>query len=200
MNTPINQTQLNELQSQVEAEYKATQQQMAKLQAQQAELLKGDGVSQEDATMAHGNVTDEELAELIRRAAEAASALIHGDIRTYLTLIKHAEGYTLMDPFGGEPTRGFDASSERLEAMQRFFQAGEAELELVGSYMSGDLVVLVVIERQHGQIGGLPDQDWSLRVTWVFRREGSEWRVVHRHADPLVHGISLDQLAALAHG
>ena len=150
--------------------------------------------------MGNENVTDEELAELIRRTAEAASALIRGDIRTYLTLIPHADEYTLMDPFGGEPTRGFDASSESLEALERFFQGGEAELELVESYTSGDLVVLVVIERQHGQVGGLPDQDLSLRVTWVFRRDGSEWRQVHRHADPLVHGISLEQLAALACG
>src|SRR5215207_4867485 len=73
---------------------------------------------QEVATMAHGNVTDEELAELIRHTAEAASALIRGDIRTYLTLVPHAEDYTLMDPFGGEPTRGFDASSESLEALE----------------------------------------------------------------------------------
>src|SRR5829696_6799414 len=150
--------------------------------------------------MAHGNVTDEELAELIRRTAEAASALIGGDIRTYLTLIPHAEDYTLMDPFGGEPTRGFDASRESLETTERFFQGGEAELELVESYTSGDLVVLVMIERQHGQVGGLLDQDLSLLVTWVFHREGSELRQVHRHADPLVHGISLEQLAALARG
>jgi ketosteroid isomerase-like protein len=150
--------------------------------------------------MAHRNVTDAELAELIRRTAEAASALIGGDVRTYLTLLKHAEDFTLMDPFGGEPTRGFEPSSERLEALERFFQGGEAELKPVQSYTSGDLVVLVVIERQHGQVGGLPDQDLSLRVTWVFRREGSEWRQVHRHADPLVHGISLEQLAALARG
>ena len=34
----------------------------------------------------------------------------------------------------------------------------------------------------------------------ISSREGSEWRVVHRHADPLVHGISLEQLAALARG
>ena len=82
--------------------------------------------------------------------------------------------------------------------MERYFQGGEAELELVQSYASGDIVVLVVIERQHGEVGGLPDQDWSLRVTLVFRREGSEWRLVHRHADPLVHSISLEQVAALA--
>jgi len=150
--------------------------------------------------MTHRNVTDEELAELIRRTAEAASAFIRGDMRRYLTLITHADDYTLMAPFGGEPRHGFDSSSERLESMERYFQAGEADLELVQSYTSGDIVVLVVIERQHGQVGGLPDQNWSLRVTLVYRRDGSEWRLVHRHADPLVHGMSLEQVAALARG
>ena len=150
--------------------------------------------------MAHGNITDEEVAELIRRTAEAASALIRGDIHGYLTFIKHADDYTLMDPFGGEPRHGFDASSEHLEALERYFQGGEAELELVQSYASGDIVVLVVIERQHGKVGGLPNQDWSLRVTLVFRRDGSEWWLVHRHADPLVHGMSLEQAAAIARG
>jgi ketosteroid isomerase-like protein len=64
----------------------------------------------------------------------------------------------------------------------------------------GDTVVLVMIERQHGQVGGLPDQDWSLRVTQVYRRDGSDWQVVHRHADPLVHAIDLEHAAALARG
>ena len=36
-----------------------------------------------------------------------------------------------------------------------------------------------------------------MRVTQVYRREGSEWRLVHRHADPLVNGISLEQAAAI---
>ena len=115
--------------------------------------------------MAHENVTDEELAELTRRTKEAASALIRGNVRTYVTLVPHADDFTLMDPFGGESTRGFDPSSEHLEALERFFEGGEAQLEVVESYTSGDLVVLVVIERQHGRVGGLADQDLSLRVT-----------------------------------
>jgi ketosteroid isomerase-like protein len=148
--------------------------------------------------MAQTHVTDEERTELIGRTAEAASAFIRGDMRRYVALITHADDYTLLAPFGGDPTHGFDSSSERLDAMERYFQAGEAKLELVQSYTSGDIVVLVAIERQHGQVGGLLDQDWSLRVTLVFRREGTTWQLVHRHADPLVHGISLEQLAALA--
>jgi ketosteroid isomerase-like protein len=151
--------------------------------------------------MTQGNVTDEEVADLIRRTAEAASALIRGDIRTYLTHIRHADDYTLMAPSGGEPRRGFDASDQALEAMEQYFHGGgEAELEVFQTYTSGDMVVLVAIERQHGEVGGLPDQDWSLRVTLVFRREAGEWRLVHRHADPLVHGIGQEQLAAIARG
>ena len=117
---------------------------------------------QEDAVMAQSNVTDEERAELIRRTAEAASALMRGIMRRYLTLIRHAADYTLMNPFGGAPIRGFDASPEHVASMERFFgRDGEAELERVQSYTSGDIVVLVVIERQHGEVGGLPDQDWG---------------------------------------
>jgi ketosteroid isomerase-like protein len=150
--------------------------------------------------MSQQSVTEEELAELIQRTTEAAKAYIRGDMRTYFALMRHGDDYTLMSPFGGEPERGFDTSPDRLEALERFFQGGEAELEVVETYASGDLVVLVAIERQHGEVGGLPDQDWSLRVTWVFRRDGSGWRQVHRHADPLVHPINLEQLAALARG
>ena len=70
---------------------------------------------------------------------------------------------------------------------------------MVATYATGDLVVLVTIERARAEVGGLPEQDWSLRVTQVFRREGAAWPLVH-HADPLVNGISLEQAAALARG
>ena len=55
-----------------------------------------------------------------------------------------------------------------------------------------------MIERQHGQVGGLPDQDWSLRVNHVYHRGDAHWQLVHRHADPLVRQIELEGLATLA--
>jgi len=57
--------------------------------------------------------------------------------------------------------------------------------------------VLVMIERQHGRMGDLADQNMSLRVTHVYRRDGSDWRLVHRHADPLVQTMELPELNAL---
>jgi ketosteroid isomerase-like protein len=149
--------------------------------------------------MAQENVTAADVAELVRHTAEAATAYIQGDIRRYLTLIKHGDDYTLMPPYGGEPKRGFDVEGA-LESTPKMFRGGEAELELVQSDAAGDMAVLVAIERQHGEVGGMPDQDWSLRVTLVFRREGREWRLVHRHADPLVHAISMEQMSVLARG
>ena len=47
---------------------------------------------------------------------------------------------------------------------------------------------------------GLPDQDWSLRVTLVFRRTADGWELLHRHADPLVRPIPFDHRAQLARG
>jgi ketosteroid isomerase-like protein len=146
------------------------------------------------------SVSDEDVAGLVRRCAVAAKALIRGDVRGYLGLIRHADDYTLMPPFGGATRHGFDSSAEAVEELARFFNAGEADVELARSYASGDLVVLVLVERQHGEVGGLPDQDWSLRVTLVFRREGDDWLLVHRHADPLVRELGIQRAAELARG
>ncbi len=150
--------------------------------------------------MTQERASEDELAGLVRVTEEAASAFVRGDMTRYLELITHADDYTLMAPFGGAPRHGFDDSAEYKAELERYFADGEAEVELVQSYVAGELAVLVVIERQHGRVGGLPDQDWSLRVTLVFRRGGSGWQLVHRHADPLLKGINLEQAAAIARG
>ena len=144
--------------------------------------------------------TEEDLSQLIGRVADAASAIINGDITRYTELIGHTDDYTLMAPLGGPVRRGFDSSPEALAATARYFQGGEARLEVVETYASGDLAVLVAVERQHGAVGGRPDQDVSLRVTSVFRRTGSGWQLAHRHADPLVQETDWDRLGAVVRG
>ncbi len=146
------------------------------------------------------SISEDEVTSLFRRAAEANEALINGDVSGYLRLITHADDFTLMTPFGGTPTRGFEPTPERVAALARFFKSGRSELELVRAYASADLVVLVIIERQQAAVADLPEQDWSLRVTLVYRRAGDEWQLAHRHADPLARGITVEQAAAIARG
>ena len=150
--------------------------------------------------MTSAEITEQDLAALIERWSEAAQLYMDGDLRSYAAIARHAEDYTLLPPQGGAARSGFDGSDEAVEWTARTFRGGRAELEVVRTYASGDLAVLVAVERQAGTVGDLPPQDWSLRVTLVFRREGTEWRLVHRHADPLVSTIDLGLFAAIARG
>ena len=145
-------------------------------------------------------VEKSEAAVLIERSAEANAALMRGDVDRYRTLVPVSADFTLMSPFGGAPSHGATLTDERWEAMRRFFRNGTLRQELVQSYATADMIVLATIERAHVEVGGLPAQDWALRVTQVYRRAGTGWQLVHRHADPLAGGVSIAQAAALARG
>ena len=140
------------------------------------------------------------IAELIKGAEEKNAAFIRGDMDRWAKLTRIASDFALMQPFGGPASHGFDTSPKRLAESAKYFRNGEAKLEVAQTYASDGLVVLVMIERQHAEVGGLPDQDWSLRVTEIYRKEASVWQLVNRHADPLVQRITLEQAATLARG
>lgn len=141
-----------------------------------------------------------QIAELVQRSAEGNAALMRGDARTYMSRVPLGDDFLLMSPFGGPPSQGAPYTPERIEAIARFFRNGRLEQELIRSWSSPDTVVLATIERSHVEVGGLPAQRWALRVTLVYRREGADWRLVHRHADPLALGITVAQAAAIARG
>ncbi len=146
--------------------------------------------------------TPESTAQQLAAVSERANdALVRGDFARYRELVSFTPDFTLMSPFGGPPTHGAQLTEDRLAALGRFFRNGRLAQEVVQTYASQDMVVLAVIERAaQVEVGGLPAQDWALRVTLVYRRVGTAWQLAHRHADPLVAGISLAQSAALARG
>lgn len=147
-----------------------------------------------------GDSASNPVAELLDRSGRANAALMRGDLEGYRALVTYSDDFTLMSPFGGPPSRAADYTPERLAALARFFRNGRFAQELVQAYASADMVVLALIERQNVEVGGLPAQDWALRVTLVYRRDGDAWRLAHRHADPLAGGVTLQEAAALARG
>lgn len=74
---------------------------------------------------------------------------------------------------------GFLATTPRSsDVMRRGAWSGEAAQELVQVYASRDMVVLAVVEHGHGEVGGLPAQDWPLRVTLIYvKAQSGGWRI-----------------------
>lgn len=140
------------------------------------------------------------LVELIAMAQNSAKAYLSGDLDTYAEVLPHATDYTLMPPFGGPTRHGFVLDEEARQAARETFRGGQVQVEVDASYVADDLAVLAVVERQRGLVGELTEQDWSLRVTLVFRRDSGQWRLVHRHADALVHPIGWHTFAQLTRG
>lgn len=132
--------------------------------------------------------------------AEANAALLRGDAKSWSELAPLGEDFVLFSPFGGTPSRYADYTPERIERMGRFFRKGRFTQEVVQTFATDDMIVLATIERANVEVGGLPAQDWGLRVTSVFRREGGQWKLVHRHADPLASEISIAESARLGRG
>lgn len=140
------------------------------------------------------------VAGLVDRSERQAQLFNAGRMEEWVELVQLGSDFTLMQPFGGPASRGFDASPQHLAELAARFRNGDGSLELVQAVATDDLVVLAYVERQTGEVFDLPRQDWSLRVTQVFLRQGNEWYLVHRHADPLVRSIPLNVTAALAAG
>lgn len=140
------------------------------------------------------------VADLVKRADEKNAAFMRGDMDRWSSLVRFAPDFTLMQPFGGPASHGFDASPKRLAELSQYFKNGETRLEVQQTYELDGIVALVTIEHQRAEVGGLPAQDWSLRVTEIYRKNGPDWQLAHRHADPLVRRITLQQASVIARG
>lgn len=146
-------------------------------------------------------MTDEELNDILSRTQSANAAWMRGEWNAgYGTLISQADDASIYGPFGGPATIGATQWAARGAEAVKAFKNGASNLHLIKAYASGDLAVLVTLEEQSGDIAGKPAHPWSIRVTQVYRRENGTWKVVHRHADPLVRFRPLEETLKLAAG
>ena len=108
-----------------------------------------------------------------------------GDPEPKKRLYSRLDDVTLANPFG-PPARGWQKVSETLERAASQLRDGKViEFERISEYATPELAYIVEIERYHGKVGTSEAAPNALRVTTVFRREDGEWRIVHRHADPI---------------
>jgi len=71
-------------------------------------------------------------------------------------------------------------------AVSQLREGEPIRFERISEYATADLAYIVEFERWRGKVGGVEEiVAMALRVTTIFRREGGEWKIVHRHADPI---------------
>ncbi|WP_159961836.1 YybH family protein [Blastococcus haudaquaticus] len=125
---------------------------------------------------------DEFLAEVLHLMVDEVVGVHDGDPTARMALWSHVEPVTL---FGAEMTRrGWGQLEPAFRWLAGTFTgSGSCEYEVLSAGSSGDLGYVVAIEHSVASRRGAPARKYALRVTTLFRREGGEWKVVHRHGD-----------------
>lgn len=144
-------------------------------------------------------ITDEDVEGLVEALNTGREAWISGRIGSFADgSIIQDEDMTLFAPFGGEVVRGLGDLQPRQQRAVSQFQGGTGSSEVVKTIVVGDVVVVVMVDRNEVRFEGRDEpHPWVLRITEVFRRKNSEWVRLHRHADPLIQRRSLDATLAL---
>jgi ketosteroid isomerase-like protein len=125
------------------------------------------------------------LDELLDRYHFAADAFSRGDPDPVKALYSEADDVTLANPFG-PARRGRQAVLGALDyASSRMSDGHVVGFDELARYTSA-LATILEVEHWRARIGDRDSvEPFDLRVTTTFRRENGEWKIVHRHADPI---------------
>lgn len=130
--------------------------------------------------------------DAIEAYREALHAFVKGDPRT-AEFFSTRDDVTLANPLGPPRLGPADVRNTIVEGAANFAEGGSLRFDEVSSrfeevsrYATSDLGYVVQLERAEGRLAGSGNNVvTALRVTIIFRREDGEWKVAHRHADPI---------------
>lgn len=131
-------------------------------------------------------MTTPTLQSAIEASHQALAKILTGDPSGYLALFSHADDVTLGNPFGPFG-RGRQAVEARLAvAASKYREGRNTRVDLIETYVSDTLACVAEVESGEAKVaGGEAFTKVSVRVTSLFRLEAGQWKLVHRHADPL---------------
>ena len=128
----------------------------------------------------------DDVDELIEQFHLASDEFLKGNPEPVNKLWSRREDVSLANPFG-PPVRGWEQVAEVSERAASQFSDGEmVGYETIEKQVTPEFAYIVRVERGRAKVGGSEDiTPITLRVTMIFRPEDGEWKIVHRHADPI---------------
>ena len=126
------------------------------------------------------------MEEAIAESHEALRKILNGDPSGYAALFADREDITLGNPFSpfGKGRAAVQAALNN--AAKKYTNGSVRNVERIVAYGGDNRFVLVEIEHDRAKLGSSPDcADFAARVTSVYEKIGAQWKLVHRHADPI---------------
>jgi ketosteroid isomerase-like protein len=128
----------------------------------------------------------DDVDQLIEQYQLALGEFVKGNPEPVKELWSRREDVSLANPLG-PPARGWEQVTKTIEHAASTIRDGEiTSFDVISKLVTPELAYVVWIERQKAKMGARQDvTPVDLRVTMIFRPEDGEWKVVHRHADPI---------------
>lgn len=141
-------------------------------------------------TAANSSDTDSEQSfrTFLESFRTGTEQFMNGDNKLWKENISQTDQAVIMGAWGAYE-KGWSQVSTRYDWAAKRFVNSEAKLdvEYLATSVSRDLAYTVAIERAKVRLAGqAAPAPMALRVTHVFRRENGAWKLVLRHADPLM--------------
>jgi len=124
-----------------------------------------------------------DLGQFLERRQRIARDYVNGDGDSFAEILTKKDPATFFAPDGGTQTGAADIAQRTLSDARRFVGPGATRIELLQSD-AGALAFWTGVQHARVRIAGSREPvEMRLRVTEVFRIEGGEWKLIHRHAD-----------------
>jgi len=123
-----------------------------------------------------------ELSLAMQRVDKALTAMRSGNPQPYIDCWADSPDATLFGAWG-PMEHGTKAVTDTFRWVGTRFTGGHTDVEHTVVAQSGDLAYTVGFERGPASVDGGSSKEMVIRVTHIYRRDGADWKLVHRHAD-----------------
>jgi len=127
--------------------------------------------------------------EFMKQREAASTAFVNGDFNPLAQLSTQNSPATIFGPKGDCVQDAGKVNEANAKGSKLFKPGSQNAFEVM--HMASDENVAYWVGVQHSVVrmqGQEQPVPMDLRVTEIFRREGGQWKLIHRHADRLMSG------------